>query len=177
MNKNVFLFAPPLFINKVRRIVPRFVPYLLLSAATHLKKSGYEVKVYDAFLENASLSDLKQVIGSSNPALIVLFPADVTRFPPVEVDIELIKMLKVNFPDIPLVVAGLGNELVIDKLIKASPGIDYLILGDSEESIVELANGIVNNNQPVNMPGVFAKSGGKDYIEYGQPVIMGIWID
>lgn len=154
---NILLIAPPLFIKKTKRIFPRFPPFVILSVAAQLEKADFKIKIYDAYLESADKEDIKKEVDSFRPSLIGISPADITRFPPIEVDIALIKFLKFRFPNIPIVVFGLGKEDIIRKLVKDAPEIDYLFLGDPEEAIVELAQCIARKDAVGNINGLVAR--------------------
>lgn len=54
--------SPPLPLEKIWKIAHRFLAYIALSVAAHLEKAGFRVKIYDAYLEGASISDIGGII-------------------------------------------------------------------------------------------------------------------
>lgn len=149
----ILLIAPPLHI-KNKKILPRLPPYLLLSAAAQLEYSSFRVKVYDAPSEQLTVEDIEEKVKIEHPDLIGICLADVLRFPPLEVDIELTKLLKSTFPEIPVVVFGTRNENLIKNLVKDSPQIDFVLLGDPEETFVEFAQAISRKEHVSHIRGV-----------------------
>jgi len=153
----ILLIAPPLSFDLKRRIFPRFPPYLVLSSAAQLEKAGFEVEAYDAYLECAEMQQIVREVYRSSPDLICLCPADITRFSPLETDIKIVKALKSAFPDIPVAIFGLSKEGLIKELAKALPELDFLVLGDPEEALVELAQRIKSGRNAAGITGVFAR--------------------
>lgn len=150
----ILLIAPPLFKRKNRKIKPRFPPYLIVSVATQLKKAGFDIQIYDAFLEGDGIQEVMQHINSQKPDLIGIFPADVIRFVPVQINIEITKLIKTYLPDTLVAILGLRTDKAIKYLLENVSGIDYILLGDPEETMVELARRINNNEETNNIGGI-----------------------
>ena len=169
---DILLIAPPLFLDNKRKLYPRYPPYIMLSTAASLENAGFKVRAYDAFLEGAGLTEIGGLVRQTRPSLIGLSPADITRFPPIEIDIQLINFLKKNFPEIPLCVFGIGKKGIIDTLLSGAPNVDYVLLGDPEEIIVELAQHIDRKEDSNRIQGLIRKQAGGDFSITGAPRII-----
>lgn len=153
----IFLLSPPLSLDDNCKIFPRFPPYLLLSVAAQLENAGFIVKAYDAHLEFANIPQIIQEIMSFSPFLIGLCPTDIVRFPPLEVDIRIFEAIKSSFPSLPVAIFGLSKENLNREIAQRLPNIDYLLLGDPEEAMVELAKQIVAGLNEEQICGVLTK--------------------
>lgn len=169
----ILLIEPPLFIEKNnKKIFPRFIPYLPLSVAASLEHAGYNVKIYDAFLECADIKDIINVVTRYAPSFIGISPVDITRFPPIEVSIELIKSLKHSFPQIPIAIFGLKEKNILDKLCNNRPEIDYVLLGDPEETMVELIQKIDKKEEIKDIQGLITRDFSKTALDTSQTRII-----
>lgn len=166
------LIAPPLYVRNKKKIFPRFPPYIVLSVAAQLTKEGFDVQVFDAYLEYATLEQIKEAVKLYAPSFIGIAPADVTRFPPIEVDIELTRLLKKSFPAIPIVIFGLKDRNNLWELLKNVPDIDYVILGDPEELMVKLACSINVKAKLENTAGLIASPFSQAKLDSAQPQIV-----
>ncbi len=169
---DILLISPPLFLENKRKLYPRYPPYIMLSVAASLENAGFKVRAYDAFLEGASLTEIRDLVQQARPSLIGLCPADLTRFPPIEIDIKLIIFLKKYFPDIPICVFGIGKKGIIDTLIAGAPSVDYVLLGDPEEIMVELAQHIDKKDDPNRISGLMCKQVDGDFSITGVPRVI-----
>ncbi|MEI6831372.1 MAG: radical SAM protein [Candidatus Omnitrophota bacterium] len=157
---NILLISPNLITKNIIR--PRFPPYLSLSVAAHLEDAGFNVKVYDALLEKANINNISNVIDKFNPFLIGISPADIMRVIPFEDVVGLIRFLKCKFKNIPLLVFGIRDKNVIKNLKVQVPEIDYVLMGDPEEVIVELSQGIKFKKDIKNIQGLVLKNHSED---------------
>ncbi len=169
---DILLIVPPLFLENKRKLYPRYPPYIMLSVAASLENAGFKVKAYDAFLEGANLTEIGDFVRQARPSLIGLCPADVSRCPPIAIDIKLINFLKKYFPEIPVCVFGIGKKGIIDTLIAGAPDVDYVLLGDPEEIMVELAQHIDKKEDSNRIQGLMRKQATGNFSITGVPRII-----
>ncbi|MEN6422416.1 MAG: radical SAM protein, partial [Smithella sp.] len=120
-------------------IANRMVPQGLLSIAAYLIKQGHNVVVYDCLGPGAPLDLPKQTreILSFQPQ-IVGFSATTSSFPDAA---DLAQFIKQQIPDTTTVCGGVHVSALEGKLLQDYPAFDYLIAGEGEETIAELAAG------------------------------------
>ncbi|MFA5360228.1 MAG: radical SAM protein [Patescibacteria group bacterium] len=69
--------------------------------------------------------------------------------------IEIKKILKKNFINIPIVIGGIHSTLNPESLLE---NFDFICLGEGEDLVVDLAKCLVSNMSPVNIPGLWCRS-------------------
>lgn len=107
-----------------------------------LTKNGYCVQIIDAWLNEYSVEEVYHML---LPKLEeILFVGISTYMSNTAPTIELIKMLKGIDPNIKIVCGGFGPTFYPTDYLKE--GSDYIIRGEGEDAICELANCLANNN-------------------------------
>lgn len=111
--------------------------------AALLKEKIYTVEVIDAWLNELDILDVYKIIEKDiNKTLFVGFSSYMSNTKPT---IELIGMLKENYPDVLIVCGGFGPTFYPKDHLEN--GADYVIRGEGEEAIVSLAKEISNSSK------------------------------
>lgn len=130
----------------------RNIPISLLYLASNLIKSGYQVKIVDTNNDCLSLEaagggiDPVQYIASRLPLEIEEFGPDLVgigclfsgRF---HMALRISQIIKERFPRLPVVLGGIHPTIFARDILLNCPSIDYVVLGEGEESFVELIRG------------------------------------
>jgi radical SAM superfamily enzyme YgiQ (UPF0313 family) len=120
---------------------PIKLPPLGLSfVAASLEKSGFKVELLDNYLLRKSRSDLKKLVKKLNP-VIVGITCSSASYP---VCVESAKAIKEVLPHCKIVVGGWHPSYVPESMLE-HPEIDYVVIGEGERAMVELANCITKN--------------------------------
>lgn len=120
-------------------IANRMVPQGLLSIAAYLIKQGHDVFVYDCLGPEAPLDLQKQAMAIlAYQPQIVGFSTTTSSFPDA---VDLARMIKEHTSDILTVCGGVHVSALEEKLLLDYPAFDFLIPGEGEETIAELAAG------------------------------------
>ena len=115
-----------------------------------LTKNGYRVQIIDAWLNEYSVEEVYHLL---LPKLKeILFVGISTYMSNTAPTIELIKMLKGIDPNIKIVCGGFGPTFYPTDYLKE--GSDYIIRGEGEDAICELANCLANNNEPLDVANI-----------------------
>ena len=148
--------APPE--NSVWYLGKRLPPIGLMYVAAALEKAGFEVQMLDNYLMKKSTDEIKQLVTNLNPQIVGITcgSATYTRC------IETAKAVKQAQPNCKIVVGGWHASYMPDSLL-ANPEIDYVIMGEGERAITQLATAITNGNDPsaAIIPGVACKRNGE----------------
>ncbi len=133
-------------------IANRMVPQGLLSIAAYLSKQGHDVFVYDCLGPDASTDLQKQVqtILAYQPQMVG-FSATTSSFPDAA---DLAQCIKKHSSDITTVCGGVHVSALEGKLFHDYPVFDFLVPGEGEETIAELAAGF----DPADIKGLIWKS-------------------
>lgn len=154
----ILLISPPIW-NIFKHCMSTSPPLGLMYLAAILERQGHQVKVIDADAKALKLTweQLAQRIKAENPDIVGL-TATSLGMPALFKTAELIK--KVN-PKIFVVVGGYGPTLEPERTFKEGWGIDVVMLGEGEKTIVELARALVNNESLDKVKGIIFRRDGK----------------
>jgi len=124
----------------------RLPPIGLMYVAAALEKAGFEVQMLDNYLMKKPIDEIKQLVINLNPQIVGITcgSATYTRC------IETAKAIKEVLPSCKIVVGGWHASYVPDSLL-ANPEIDYVVMGEGERAITQLATCIINGNEPAAM--------------------------
>ena len=135
----------------------RLPPIGLMYVAAALEKADFEVQMLDNYLMKKSIEEVKQLIAKINPRIVGITCGSAT-YPRC---IETAKAIKQTKPDCKIVVGGWHASYVPDSLL-TNPEINYVIMGEGERALTELATSITNGNEKAaaTIPGVACKRNG-----------------
>ena len=121
-------------------IANRMVPQGILSIAAYLEKEGHEVFVYDCLGPKApvDLDEQVQAILAYSPQ-IAGFSATTSSFPDAA---ALAQKIKEQSPSIITVCGGVHVSALAGRLLTDYPSLDYLVAGEGELTMAELAAGL-----------------------------------
>jgi radical SAM superfamily enzyme YgiQ (UPF0313 family) len=127
--------------------------------AAALEKAGFKVQMLDNYLMKKSTEEIKQLITQVNPEIVGITCGSAT-YPRC---VETSKAIKQAKPDCKIVVGGWHASYMPDSLL-ANPEIDYVVMGEGERAISELAAAITNGNEKAaaSIAGVAAKRNGEN---------------
>jgi len=185
-----------LFLYPNKEMVTR-APLGLAYMASHLKKAGHEVQLFDTTFikcgdtegEEALRANSLQVV---NPDLtkygligkeanvflefekmIQSFNPDIVGMtavdPNYEFGLEFLNFLKKNHPNIKTIMGGPVPTFIPDEVI-ANDCVDMICLGEGEEAIVELADAIQAGKDFIDIKNLWVKKEGKIYKNFLRPL-------
>ena len=144
----------------------RWTPVGLAYIASNLKKHGHEVLLFDRYLQNVVLKNQTKV--NENMKLVIQnYKPDIIGFstfsPIIHDTISTIRYVRGYYDDI--IVAGGHHVTAMPKLtLERIPGLDYIIAGEGEMPLTDLANG-----KPVKtIPGIFTRFSNASLFENSQ---------
>jgi radical SAM superfamily enzyme YgiQ (UPF0313 family) len=137
----------------------RLPPIGLMYVAAALEKAGFEVQMLDNYLMKKTTDEIKQYVTQINPQIVGITCGSATY----SRCIETARAIKEVLPSCKIVVGGWHASYVPDSLL-ANPEIDYVVMGEGERAMEQLAGFILNGNEPaaVEIPGVACRSHGKN---------------
>lgn len=115
-----------------------------------LVKAGYNVEIIDAWLNELEVENVyEKIISQENNILFVGISSYMSNTAPT---IKLISMLKKHNPNIKVACGGFGPTFYPEEYLKA--GSDFIMRGEGEKTICELAKCIEEVKQPYNVKNV-----------------------
>jgi len=135
----------------------RLPPIGLMYVASALEKAGFEVQMLDNYLMKKPIQEVKQLIAEKQPAIVGITCGSAT-YPRC---VETAKAIKEAKPDCKIVVGGWHASYMPDSLL-AHPEIDYVVMGEGERAISQLAKAITSGNESaaIAIPGVACQRNG-----------------
>lgn len=113
----------------------------ILYLKSSLEKSGYEVIIIDGWLNDLSVEKVYQKIIDIDDILYIGISSYMSNTKPT---VELINKLKQYKSDIKIVCGGFGPTFYPDEHLKC--GADIVARGEGEETLVEIADALLNND-------------------------------
>lgn len=115
-----------------------------------LTKENYDVEIIDAWLNELDVETVyEKIVSQENDILFIGISSYMSNTAP---SVELISMLKKHNPNIKLVCGGFGPTFYPGDYLKS--GSDYIIRGEGEKAIIELAKCIEENKLPSKVKNV-----------------------
>jgi len=146
------LISPPFDPNRVTR---RYPPVSLLYLAASLRKFGHEPIIYDLGIspetDEESLKKLAcQSVKQHQPDLVG-FTCSTPAFPLVRKSAAYIKEC---FPDLNIVIGGMHPTLFPREILANCPAIDYIAMGEADNTLVKLCEKLERNENDAITPGI-----------------------
>jgi radical SAM superfamily enzyme YgiQ (UPF0313 family) len=139
----------------------RLPPIGLMYVAAALEKAGFEVRMLDNYLMNKPASEVKTYLLKVNPQIVGITCGSATFRPCVETS----QAIKEVLPNCKIIVGGWHASYMPETLL-ANPEIDYVVMGEGERAMVQLATCILNGNEQAcaTIPGVACMRQGKNIL-------------
>ncbi|MCX5700969.1 MAG: radical SAM protein [Candidatus Omnitrophica bacterium] len=126
-------FTAPIEKDGSIRYIP--FPFFLAYTATLLKKEFSETRLIDAIAEGFSRKKAIADIQAFKPSLLLIE----TSTPSFDNDIKIIKEIKKILPSCRITLCGPHSGFFADSIINKYPFIDYIIIGEYEYTMLDLA--------------------------------------
>ena len=128
--------------------------YLNLSAAAVVRERGHEVYYIDCQAEGVTLPQLFEKVKEIGPNLVVMYVEQIK----VNVDLEITKQLK-NSLDLDVVFVGPFVTPLDREVMTLSPQLDFVIRGEYDYALADLADGIGDGDSLKEIPGFTWRDG------------------
>jgi len=167
----ILLAIPPRVISIYRDVAYNAsAPHLGVAyLAAVLRQQNHRVTVVDAQVEGISPEEFRRRVRSENPELVG-FTAFTEQ---VEEAHRAAQMLKESNPDLPIVVGGCHPSALPRETLEEFPCFDYVVAGEGENSLLDLAERLSRKGDFTNLPGVSYRDGSRivcnpprEYIQY-----------
>ncbi|MCG2712660.1 MAG: radical SAM protein [Candidatus Omnitrophica bacterium] len=129
-------------------------PFYLAYAVALLKKNGFDAQIIDAIAEKTSYESFYKKIVSLNPDLLVVETSTVT----LNHDMKFLSRFKGNFP---IALCGPDVHIAKPEFLKKNNNINYVLFGEYEASLLELAQKLKSNDTLGALKGILYRQGDK----------------
>jgi len=152
---DIILFNPaPRSGKQVQRRIE--LPLSLLCPATPLDRKGYRIKIIDEFANPAWRSELLDSLNEKP----ICFGVTCMTGPQILHALEGCKMVKVRYPDVPIVWGGIHASLLPEQTLE-NPYVDIIVIGEGEDTFQELVMALETGGPLSEVAGLCYKENGK----------------
>lgn len=164
----ILLINPALPSNSPWGLSKMLPPLSLAYVAAALEKAGFEVKIFDNYLDKKPVEHIKQLVEKLNPKIVGVSCNSVNY----KQCVEIARTVKKANLDCRVMVGGPHPSCLPEKVLD-NPEIDYAIVGEGEQAATELARCISNGEDLKaisKIPGVAYKYKGQ--VRINPPVFI-----
>ena len=162
MKKKVLLITPPYHCG-VLESAGSWMPLGLVYVAGSLQQAGYEVEIYDAMTKFDTFDDIRARIEASAPDMVASAGYTSSNYDAIQV----LRIAKEINPDIITNLGGIHATFCWNEiLLEDADAVDYVIVGEGEETTVELLDHIFSGRDPAGVLGI-------SYVKDGEVVHTG----
>ncbi|MEM0217714.1 MAG: radical SAM protein [Candidatus Nezhaarchaeales archaeon] len=140
-------------------------PLGLAWIASVLEEHGHEVKIVDSPTLGLSTSDFVKIVKSWCPEFVGLS----SLTPTIKLAYKAAKAVKVVDRDIKVIIGGVHATFMWREVLNECPHVDYVVLGEGEESMLQLVECLGKGIKPRSVLGIAMRN------ESGEPVCTGPW--
>ena len=168
----VTLLRPPLLVPMWSDSGPLTPPVGPAYLAASLREAGHTARIVDGIGENpfqvtALFNDKVMALGLRSEEIVdrILPDTDLIGvscmfsqdWPEIR---RLIQMAKRRFPDIPIIAGGEHITAAAEFTLNSTPEIEFCVIGEGEETIVDIANALDRGEPVDSIPGLMVRSNG-----------------
>ena len=144
MNKNIdILLINPYDENALKNALGFITPPLnLMYLASSLEKESYSVKIVDDDLLQMGYEKVSELAGKLNPQLVGVTATTST----IKSALKYVELVKNILPNSLTVMGGPHTTFMPSETLKSSKNLDVVVMGEGEETMVDLANHSTENS-------------------------------
>ena len=147
MNKNIdVMLINPYDENAVKNALGFITPPLnLMYLASSLEKESYSVKIIDDDLLQQGYEKIANQVEKINPPVVGVTAGTST----IKSALKYLELIKKNVPEVLTVIGGPHTTFMPYETLKDSEYLDVVVMGEGEETMVELTDHSIKNNQNI----------------------------
>ncbi|MCX5792368.1 MAG: radical SAM protein [Elusimicrobia bacterium] len=130
-------------------------PFFLAYAAAWLRRENFEVCACDCVALDLPLSGLLQKIAGEKPDAVFFETATAT----ITSDLALAGEIKRLLPRVLVILGGPHSTVYPEAILKEHPAVDFILLNEYEETLVELAAALRGGTSPALVAGLVLRDG------------------
>lgn len=157
MSKKVLFITPPYHCG-VLESAGSWLPLGMVYIAGSLQQAGYEVKIYDAMTKFHTFDDIREHIEEYGPDVV----ASAAYTSSIYDAVQVLRIAKEVNPGIITNLGGIHATFCWDEILQESGDVvDYVVVGEGEETTVELLDCVFAGEDPGDVSGISYLKDGK----------------
>lgn len=125
-------------------------PFFLAYSAAWLRREGFEVTALDCVALGMGVEALAEAARKEKPDLVFFE----TATPTITYDLDTARRLKAAAPGARLILGGPHTTVYDEDALKAVPEVEFIVRGEYEEALVELAKALRGGSDPAGVAGI-----------------------
>ena len=175
-NTDILCIVPPFSYGNYADIGPKCPNLGIASIAGYLEENNIKVKIVDAFVLELTFDQIKEEIKKHNPHAVLIGSVTATH----SASLKIMEIAKEVDADMQIVI---GGPHVTNAPESAFPQANYVVIGEGEETALELGNYILGktNVKKEDIQGIAYQEDGKikrtekrPFITYG--CLQSVWV-
>lgn len=131
-------------------------PISLTQTAAVLRQRGHEVRVNDCSVEGVGKENLQNLVRDFCPDLLVMN----STTPSLNFDMTIPALIKEALPETKIAAFGIHVGTLPEETFAMSQALDYIVRGEPEMTIADLADGLSNGSDLTAIPGISQRRNG-----------------
>ncbi len=165
-NKKILFITPPYHCGVVE-VAGRWVPLTFVYLAGAAREVNFEPIIYDAMTKGVGFEEIEQKIRDVEPA-IVATTAITSTYPDA---LQILRLTKEINEDIITIIGGVHPTFLYKEVLRDGC-IDYVVIGEGEQTLQELLLCIENGKDVQNVKGLAYRKGHLTVITGNRPFIQ-----
>lgn len=156
--KHLLLIVPPTMDNayhNLKHFVAIVPPIGLLSVAAAVEKAGCRVEIIDADAEGLTFEETVALVAAKKPDYV----GSTTMTATMDITSRFYVTLKERAPDVTVIVGGPHASAQPENILEENPAIDIAVIGEGDETIVEILAAMQGTGDLTGVPGIAFRSG------------------
>ena len=165
-NQRKILFVTPPYHSGVDEIAGRWLPLGLLYLAAAARQAAVTPLLYDAMTRGDSLREVEEHLRERAADYVAVTAITATASDAVAV-LELAKKAR---PDCVTILGGVHPTFMYRELLAQSTAIDYIVIGEGEQTLRHLLETLEQGGDPASVPGLAFRGSGTTVITGRRPL-------
>jgi anaerobic magnesium-protoporphyrin IX monomethyl ester cyclase len=146
----ILLVTPP-YHTGIIEITGKWPPLSFVYLAGSLRENGFSVKIYDAMSLDHDMAEVEKTIVAESPDMLMIGGYT----PSINTALEVIERVKQAKPGIITCLGGVHATFCYEEILRKYQGIvDYIVRGEGELTVVELAAAVRDGHSPEKVAGL-----------------------
>jgi anaerobic magnesium-protoporphyrin IX monomethyl ester cyclase len=164
--KKVLLVTPPYHYG-LTDVLGRWIPLNFVYLAGAARQAGLDAEIYDALNKNHGYPEIEARLKESNPDFVAASALTAT----VQEAVRMLETAKSVNPGVVTILGGVHASFMYRELFGSHPCIDYIVIGEGEQTFRELLDALAQEGDPGTVPGLALRRGEEIVVTPKRPLL------
>lgn len=164
--QKILLVTPPYHYG-LADVLGRWIPLNLVYLAGAARQTGLDVEIYDALNAGDGYPEIERRLADSDAAYVACTAVTAT----VNDALKTLELAKRLHPESVTLLGGVHASGMYRELLESAPFLDFVVIGEGEETLRELLAVLQKGADPVTVPGIALRRDGQVLRSAERPLI------